>query len=419
MKRFLCFLLITAVLGVMSVPTFASVRGDVNGDGRVDAQDATIILRHITGTGPITSAVSLIAADANLDGFVNAADASYILRYCVGLHYELDLPENTQAPSAMPTETSKPTGAPEPTPIVTETPSAVPSAEPPADGELTFVVIDVGFGDCLLLVSPNGNSLLIDSSGNGTNDHGVAAERQIKDTLSELGVNDIDLAMYSHAHGDHIYGFVDFIFETYEIDAFAYPDCRVNSTATNYKKIHAAMDQQPFAQYAVSTVSNTEVFEKWDPEVDIDVLWPIPNYSTSDWNDTCLVLKVTYKDTSIILTGDISSTVESELIEIYADTDVLDCDILKIAHHTSNGSSSKNWIKATTPVYAVASTTQTMSYNWPGAKTIGRFNDAGYFWWSEQNTKGTLFATLYHGNCTYVIDSNGEIEVTVEHRYAG
>lgn len=416
MKRFLCFLMIIAVLTMLSAPVLALAAGDVNCDGTISAYDASLVLRHITGIETMDSSDSLVASDANMDGTVDAADASYILRYCVGLHDGLDF---TQTTAEIPSETPNTTDAPKPTPFVTAVPSSVPTPEPSSEKELTFVVIDVGFGECLLLVSPSGNSLLIDSSANGINDHGVTAERQIKNTLAQYGIADIDLAMYSHAHGDHIYGFMDFIFDTYEIDAFAYPDCRVNSTATNYQKIHTAMDLQPFDQYAVSTVKNTEVFDAWDSDVEIDVLWPIPNYSTSDWNNTCLVLKVTYADTSILLTGDISSTVESKLIEIYEGTDMLDCDILKIAHHTSNGSSSKNWIKATSPVYAVASTTQTMSYNWPGVKTIGRFNDAGHYWWSEKNTKGTLFATLYHGNCTYVIDSDGEIEVMMEHRYAG
>lgn len=58
--------------------------GDLNGDGRIAADDATILLRHVVGQQKMTEA-QLACADINEDGTINAADATAILRYVVGI----------------------------------------------------------------------------------------------------------------------------------------------------------------------------------------------------------------------------------------------------------------------------------------------------------------------------------------------
>ena len=56
--------------------------GDVNGDGKVSAYDASMILQHTVG---LIDLAGVAAADVNKDGKISAYDASMILQYTVGL----------------------------------------------------------------------------------------------------------------------------------------------------------------------------------------------------------------------------------------------------------------------------------------------------------------------------------------------
>jgi len=59
--------------------------GDANGDGRIDAVDASVILAHYarisTGNRALLSREQQFAADVNHDGIIDAVDASCILSY--------------------------------------------------------------------------------------------------------------------------------------------------------------------------------------------------------------------------------------------------------------------------------------------------------------------------------------------------
>lgn len=281
-------------------------------------------------------------------------------------------------------------------------------------------MIDIGFGDALLVISPNGKTMMLDSSNCGTNDHSVTAQTQITNTLAAYGVTSFDLGVYSHAHSDHVNGFINFMFDNYSFGKFVYTSCNLSSSST-YTSIISAIDSHSITKYAVDTTTNTAQLTNWDSDVDIDVLWPTAGYSTTNANDTSLVFKMTYAGKSILFTGDISSTVDALLISAYG-SDAggrLDSDILKIAHHTSNSSSSDAFISAVSPTYAFASTSTNTSYGWPGSSTIARYNTAGLTWYSTSNTSGRLFGTCYHGNITFVIDASGNITFDTEYSYAG
>ena len=56
--------------------------GDVNDDGKINSQDASLALRYAAG---VVKELKTVAADVNADGKVNSQDASLILRYAAGL----------------------------------------------------------------------------------------------------------------------------------------------------------------------------------------------------------------------------------------------------------------------------------------------------------------------------------------------
>lgn len=376
MKRVLGVILALMLVLGMATMSVAAVKGDLNSDGAVSAADAAAILRYCVRLQELDQQQRLLA-DVDLSGDVTASDASMILRFVVHL--------------------------------VDEFPSEPPA---PTTGSLDIYMIDVGFGDSILLVSPNGKTMLIDSGNNGQNDHNVSAKIQMNNLFDEFEIDSFNLGVYTHAHSDHVNGFINYMFSDYGFDAFAASGLNVNTSSSTYQNITAALNAQSFPTSYVTTTSNTAVFTSWDEDVDIDVLWPIANYRTSDWNDTSLVLKVSCGGYSIILTGDATAHVESELIRRY-DADTLDCDVLKVGHRTSNGSTSEAFLASLTPDYAIASFSQ-YSYNWPGSYTVSRLAAAGLTWNTSSNSSGRLFGTAYHGNIHVSFDADG-ISISTEY----
>jgi hypothetical protein len=76
-------------VGKCSITIVDRLLGDVNGDGYVNATDATLVLRSFVGNLILTSEQSAVA-DVNKDGYINATDATYILRYYVGGYTSFD-----------------------------------------------------------------------------------------------------------------------------------------------------------------------------------------------------------------------------------------------------------------------------------------------------------------------------------------
>jgi competence protein ComEC len=77
-----------------------------------------------------------------------------------------------------------------------------------------------------------------------------------------------------------------------------------------------------------------------------------PGSSTQFINDHSLVLKMTYKDSSLLLPGDVYITAEKSLLDRHRNE--IQADILKIPHHGKNTSSSPDFISAVKPQVAVA-----------------------------------------------------------------
>ena len=107
-----------------------------------------------------------------------------------------------------------------------------------------------------------------------------------------------------------------------------------------------------------------------------------------DVNDSSIVARVTVFDTSLLLTGDISSTIERALVKKYG-SEALDADILKVAHHGSKSSSDKAFLEAASPDVAVISSGIDNRYHHPSPVITQRLSDYGINWHDTQ-TSGDL-----------------------------
>ena len=103
----------------------------------------------------------------------------------------------------------------------------------------------------------------------------------------------------------------------------------------------------------------------------IDVLSPDREYENE--NNNSILCRLRYKDFSMLLTGDIEKEVEELMVEDRID---LDCDVLKVAHHGSDTSSTREFVNEVSPEVAVVSVGDN-NYGHPSGEVIERFETDG------------------------------------------
>lgn len=245
-----------------------------------------------------------------------------------------------------------------PTLVPTAKASAAPSATPAQsrlNGVLTVYVLDVGQGDSILLVSPQGKTMLVDVSTSSAYD-------TICGDLSALGITSLDVVVATHPHADHI-GCMAKIIRSYPIGAFYMTE--FTATTTGYEKMLEALEEKNVPVYATDTTTKIE----WDESCTVTVLSPFAEEIGDDCNDSSIVLRVSYGNTSILLTGDAGTDAEKRMLSNW-DASLLDADVLKLGHHGSSTAMSEIFLKAVSPKYAVCSVGAGNDYGHPHSETL-------------------------------------------------
>ena len=107
-------------------------------------------------------------------------------------------------------------------------------------------------------------------------------------------------------------------------------------------------------------------------DAEFEFIGPLSDHK--DVNDDSLVMRLTYGDTSFLFTGDMTAKAEKELIADGAD---VKCDVLKVGHHGSSGSSCYQFLYEAEPKLAVISCGRDNDYGHPHEETLSRLRDAG------------------------------------------
>ena len=104
----------------------------------------------------------------------------------------------------------------------------------------------------------------------------------------------------------------------------------------------------------------------------LDVLWPDSEniIHENNINNNSLVCKLNYCYFSMLFTGDIEETAEKEILEKYKNTDVLNCDILKVAHHGSKSSSTQKFLNKVRPKIALIGVGANNTFGHPNQMTL-------------------------------------------------
>ncbi|MFT8344441.1 MAG: ComEC/Rec2 family competence protein [Clostridium beijerinckii] len=211
--------------------------------------------------------------------------------------------------------------------------------------------IDVGQGDCIL-VQVNNKNLLIDSGPKSD-------RRKLFNYLSGLDLNKLDYVIATHPHEDHI-GNMDDIIKTYSIGTFYAP--KVESTTKSFEDMVDALKDK---NLKVHVLKNNSTSIDLGKNTKVNVFSPNKDFY-DNLNNYSPVIKIQYGNTSFLFTGDAEKEVEKEILNNNED---ISADVLKVGHHGSSTSTSKDFLKKVNPSIAVISVGKDNIYNHPDAIT--------------------------------------------------
>jgi len=268
-----------------------------------------------------------------------------------------------------------------------------------ANTPLAVHIIDVGQGDAIFVQSPEGKTMLID----GGEKNGMA-ERY----LDSLGVRTIDVVVATHPHLDHIGG-LPAIIQKYEVKQVVMP--RVTSVTT---VIYQQLLETIKAKGLRVTEGKAGLILDLGSLTSVECLAP-NGTEYKDLNDYSVVLKLSYGNTSFLLTGDATSVSEKEMLQFHKAK--LKATILKIGHHGSSGSSSTAFMNEVAPTVAVFSVGRGNSFGHPTQTIWERVSASHLFRTDEQGT--VIFVSDGKQLAAYRPPVNGQYQALAAYQTPG
>jgi competence protein ComEC len=222
----------------------------------------------------------------------------------------------------------------------------------------TLKVLDVGQGQCILLVS-QGRTAAIDCGGSGSDSAGDL----LADELQALGVSDLDLLILTHYDSDHSGGLSE-LFARISVDTVACP--AILEEEAGQLLLYSLASEQGSALVEVSEVTRYQL--------GTGQLTLYPPGDESGGNNGSLALLGEFQDFEFLITGDMDETGEQILVSRY---DLPQVELLVAGHHGSKYASSELLLEAVQPETAVISVGANNRYGHPTAEALARLREIG------------------------------------------
>lgn len=259
---------------------------------------------------------------------------------------------------------------------------------------LKIYFIDVGQGDSCMIVTPKNKTILIDGGGSVNSNFDVG-EKTLIPYILDRGFTKIDIVIISHFDNDHYQGLIKII-EELKVKKIIVGKQFENSE--NYKEFVNLVKKKDIKVYVVEAGQRINI----EKELYIDVLWPDSSNVITDnvLNNNSLVCTLVYKNFSCIFTGDIEEIAEKAILQKYKNNlNRLSATILKVAHHGSKTSSTKEFLKAVNPKIALIGVGENNTFGHPSNITLK----------SLEKMKCKIYRTDKNGEIILQINKKGKI----------
>ncbi len=240
-----------------------------------------------------------------------------------------------------------------------------------AEHRLRVTYLDVGQGDAALIEFPTGEHILIDA-GPKTFSYD-AGEKVIVPFLKRHSISQLNAIVITHPHDDHVGGapsVMKSMSVARMIDTGQREQSDIFREYNEYEKVTPY--QQARAGIELLHIPNARLY----------VLEPVPSFLDKDssdgypdLNNTSVVFKLQYGNTSFLFVGDAEVPVERHLDAVYGG--FLRSDVLKAGHHGSSTSSSEEFLANVHPKEVVVSVGKFNKFHHPSRKVIERFQQMG------------------------------------------
>ena len=244
-----------------------------------------------------------------------------------------------------------------------------------AFADLTVHFLDVGQGDSAIIIC-DGHAMIIDG---GLPNQSRKIFAYLQDNLHQ---SDLKYVIATHPDKDHIGGLSAVLQEAFTVHSIYSPVTEYDSDP-----FHDLLEYAEKQRIKIKVPYNNDPVKLGGATVTIynvgkerkNIVRSIGDKVASFFrrdepeeiaanNDMSLVVRIVYKDVSFLFTGDIEAAAEQRLL---LDSKVeLKADVLKVAHHGSSGSNTRDFLEKVNPTYAVISCGKNNVYKHPSAKTL-------------------------------------------------
>lgn len=239
--------------------------------------------------------------------------------------------------------------------------------------EVTF--LDVGQGDSIYMKSRSGTTYLVDG---GSTDIKKVGKYRLQPFLLSQGTDCLDYVIMTHSDSDHINGLME-LMENGQIKIKQLLLPYINNKDDAYIELEKlAVEKGIMIQY----IKTGDIIK--DGTIRIICLHPSDNYTAPTANSYSTVLSINYGEFDMLLTGDLQEDGETMVMKLIQKEEIWrkyglcspkEYEVLKVAHHGSKYSSTKEFLELTSPGFSIISCGKVNIYGHPHEETLERLND--------------------------------------------